>query len=398
MQGELRTIGRYEVVRTLGHGAMGTVYLAEDPMLKRLLAIKVVRAVGEERARALERFKREAEISARLNHPNVVTIYDVGEEPGIGPFLAMEYVEGHSLGRLILDNALDLESKFNVLIQAMRALRAAHRCAIVHRDVKPDNILVSEEGRVKLMDFGIARTMAPRLTSVGEFLGSPAYSAPELLKGQDPTPASDRFAFAATAFELMTGELPHPGENVAAVLNHVLHEPITLPPGVSGPVGAVFRKAMASDPDDRYDSLAEFVEALVDASGLAADIHERLIDTLRQDDHARDVGPIRRMPPRPVPAGKDTGGNRRPAVGTGALRPPTQTMPAIKIELSPQGAEVRSSMPQRPVVPPRYPRDTAPIQPRTLVKWILIVLVVGQVFWWLYPHIQAYLSAVKFGR
>jgi len=160
---------------------MGVVYLAEDPLLKRRLAIKVVRATGEERDQALERFKREAEISAQLNHPNIVTVYDVGEEPSIGPFIAMEYVEGNSLGRFIRDNSLDLETRFGILIQAMRALRAAHRNAIVHRDVKPDNILVAEDGRVKLMDFGIAKTMAPRLTNAGEFLGSPAYSAPELL-------------------------------------------------------------------------------------------------------------------------------------------------------------------------------------------------------------------------
>ena len=186
------TIGRYEIQHVIGQGAMGVVYLAEDPLLKRRLAIKVVRAVGEEREVALERFKREAEVSAQLNHPNIVTIYDVGDEPKMGPFLAMEFVEGQSLGKHIRDGSLDPESSFNVLIQTMRALRAAHRHAIIHRDVKPDNILVGEDGRVKLMDFGIAKTMAPRLTNVGEFLGSPAYSAPELLKGAEPTPSSDR--------------------------------------------------------------------------------------------------------------------------------------------------------------------------------------------------------------
>jgi len=137
-------IGRYQVKRTLGHGAMGTVYLAEDPVLKRQLAIKVVRAVGEERSNALERFKREAEISAQLNHPNVVIIFDVGEDPVHGPFLAMEFVEGCSLGKFVREGSLDLETRFGILIQAMRALRAAHRHAIVHRDIKPDNILVAE--------------------------------------------------------------------------------------------------------------------------------------------------------------------------------------------------------------------------------------------------------------
>jgi len=210
-------IGRYEVKRAIGQGAMGVVFLAEDPLLKRRVAIKVVRATGEEREQALERFKHEAEISAQLNHPNIVTVYDVGEEPSLGPFMAMEFVDGNSLGRFIRDNTLELETKFGILIQAMRALRAAHRHAIVHRDVKPDNILVSEDGRVKLMDFGIAKTMAPRPEGAGEFLGSPAYSSPELLRGAEPTPSSDRYAFAVSAFELLTGQLPHPGANVAAV-------------------------------------------------------------------------------------------------------------------------------------------------------------------------------------
>jgi len=235
-------IGRYRVLRPLGQGAMGVVYLAEDPLLKRNLAIKVVKAVGEARDIALDRFRREAEISAKLNHPNVVTIYDVGEEPGIGPFLAMEFVEGASLARLIKEKTPGLETSFLILVQAMRALRAAHRCAIVHRDVKPENILVGDESRVKLMDFGIARTISSAITSSGEFLGSPAYSAPELLKGGEPTTSSDRFAFAATAFELLTGKLPHPGPTVAAVITHVLHDTPAIPPDMGPEVAGIFLK------------------------------------------------------------------------------------------------------------------------------------------------------------
>ncbi|HEX4846407.1 MAG TPA: serine/threonine-protein kinase, partial [Geothrix sp.] len=233
-----RTIGRYQIVRPIGQGGMGTVYLAEDPLLKRRVAIKVVHVSGAARHQATLRFRREAEISAQLNHPNLVMIFDVGVEEDLGPFLAMEYVEGKSLARHIRDRDLDTETSAKVLIQAMRALRAAHRRAIVHRDVKPDNILLSEEGRAKLMDFGIARTMghmslsperpldfepmasseqaiaqtlALRLTSTGDFLGSPAYAPPEVLRGSEGTPASDRYSFAATAFELLTGKLPHPG-------------------------------------------------------------------------------------------------------------------------------------------------------------------------------------------
>ncbi|MFZ4514274.1 MAG: serine/threonine-protein kinase, partial [Geothrix sp.] len=130
-------IGRYQVLRPLGQGGMGSVYLAEDPLLKRRVAIKVVRVGGATRQKALLRFHREAEISAQLNHPNLVTVFDVGVEESVGPFLAMEYVEGKSLARHIKDKSLDSEAAVRVLIQAMRALRAAHRQAIIHRDVKP---------------------------------------------------------------------------------------------------------------------------------------------------------------------------------------------------------------------------------------------------------------------
>jgi len=378
------SIGRYTVQSILGYGAMGRVYLAEDPVLKRRLAIKVVRAVGEERDLALERFKREAEISAQLNHPNVVTIYDVGEEPKLGPFLAMEYVEGSSLGKLIREGSLEVETCLGILIQAMRALRAAHRHAIIHRDVKPDNILVSEDGRVKLMDFGIAKTMAPRMTAHGEFLGSPAYSAPELLRGEDPTPSSDRFAFAVMAFELLTGQLPHPGNNVAAVITHVLHEEPAIPAGMSGPLGNIFRRALASDPYDRYETLMDFILALIDAYPLDELARGRIEDLFRHDDHAGDIVPIRRTRPRGAPlpdAAPSLGGSGSFQARSTPVRPSpvySQTS-TMKIELD--------------ALPLDNPRSTAsqttkldhtqksPLRPWVLVAWIIVVWIVGTLFW-----------------
>jgi serine/threonine protein kinase len=392
-----RNIGRYQVIRPLGQGAMGTVYLAEDPLLKRRLAIKVVRAIGEERDLALERFKREAEISAQLNHPNVVTIYDVGEEPSFGPFLAMEFVEGHSLGKHIREGSLDPETRLGILVQAMRALRAAHRHAIIHRDVKPDNILVSEDGRVKLMDFGIAKTMAPRLTTQGEFLGSPAYSAPELLKGADPTPSSDRYAFGVTAFELMTGQLPHPGPNVAAVITHVLHEPIVVPKGMSGDVANVFRKALTFDPDERFETLMEFLTALMDAYPLERSARDRVEELFRHDDHAGDIVPLRRSRPR-ASAGVDSSSGTaisRNTGFTGAVRPAlSPTGSAMRIELEPEQTNPGFRPPPVPrnAPTPQSRLDDDGINPKTLLKWILIVLVVGQLAWWVYNYLQPYMS------
>ena len=398
------SIGRYQVKRAIGQGAMGVVYLAEDPLLKRRLAIKVVRASGEERDNALERFKREAEISAQLNHPNIVTIYDVGDEPTLGPFLAMEYVEGSSLGKFVQDGSLDMETRFGILIQAMRALRSAHRHAIVHRDVKPDNILVSEDGRVKLMDFGIAKTMAPRLTSSGEFLGSPAYSAPELLRGNEPTPSSDRYAFAVTAFELLTGVLPHPGSNVAAVITHILMEPPVIPSGMSGDMAKVFRQAMAPDPDERPGSLMEFLLALVDACPLDPVAVNRINELFRHDDHAGDIVPIRRLrtgaafQAEPGPGAGSSGG-RSTAGQSNATRstpgrpiPNYSQVPTIKIELE----EVVPKTPSERTPSQSYRQPSKhgfDLTPMTLVKWFLIVLVGGQVFWWVYGYIRHTLIA-----
>jgi len=412
-----KTIGRFVMDRILGQGAMGVVYLADDPLLKRRVAIKVVRAVGEERDRALARFQREAEISAQLNHPNIVTIYDVGEAPGMGPFIAMEYVEGDNLGKLIRDGFLDLETRFSILIQTMRALRAAHRNAIVHRDVKPENILVAEDGRVKLMDFGIAKTMAPQITHQGEFLGSPAYSAPELLRGSEPTPSSDRYAFAVTAFELLTGQLPHPGNSVAAVITHVLMEPPVFPQGMSGDLAKAFRQALAQDPDERPGTMTEFLVALVDAHPLSDFARERIHEMFRNDDYAGDIVPIRQLRARAAEAGASSGSyttQGRGSGGTGSYgtgsygtagrsgagratagrATPTRPLPSF-----PQPPEMKIELEDKAPTPvpraskSRGRRDTeGDVTPMQLVRWLFFILVFGQIFWWVYHYMQAQIA------
>lgn len=338
-----KQIGRYQVARALGHGGMGSVFLVEDPLLKRRLAIKVVRATGDEREQdlALRRFQREAEIAAQFNHPNVVMIFDVGVDPGAGPFLAMEYVEGQSLAHHILKKDLDIETQLRTLIQAMRALRAAHRAAIVHRDVKPENILLASDGRAKLMDFGIARsftwdgapeggtvnledlpdsqdTQALRLTGTGEFLGSPIYTAPEILKGLQATPASDRYSFAATALELMTGCVPHPGPTLAAILSHTLSEPPLLPPSLQGTIRDVFDRALATDPDHRQATLIDFMEELIDALPQPVALRSRLFAFLNQDENTGVFAPppgryLHDSGPFPAPTRSAGGKKKAPA-------------------------------------------------------------------------------------
>lgn len=381
----LKTIGRYEVDKLIGHGAMGAVYKALDPILERQVAIKIVKASGSERDNALRRFKEEAKISAQLNHPNIVTIYDVGEEPSVGPFLAMELIEGQSLGQLIRENSLELETKLAILIQAMRALRAAHRHAIVHRDFKPDNIQVGKDGRIKLMDFGIAGKMNPEEKRLEGFWGSPAYSAPEFLKSNEPTPSSDRYAFAVTAFELLTGDLPHPGSSAAAVITHTLHHPIVIPHGMPAPMAYLFQKALSPDIEERFENLMDFLVALVDACPLDDGARRRVEELFHHDDHAGDIVPIRRSRMRGHPLSSDSPPfgpkNSSARASGGRITNSTGTSGGIRIELEP------GNMPQPVRTMPIHIKPTqAPsmgMTPGLVIKWILLVLVFGPIVMWL---------------
>ncbi len=400
-----KTIGRYQVIRPIGQGGMGTVYLAEDPLLKRRVAIKVVRVSGNARQQAMLRFRREAEISAQLNHPNLVTIYDVGVEEDLGPFLAMEYVEGKSLGKHIKEKDLDPENSVRVLIQAMRALRAAHRRAIVHRDVKPENILLSEEGRAKLMDFGIARsmghmsltpehpldapplddggqdgyaqTLALRLTVTGDFLGSPAYAPPEVLRGNEGTPASDRYSFAATAFELLTGQLPHPGSGLTAIIIHILQEPVAIPADLPPRLGAVFQRALAVDPDERYTTLPEFMEELIDAMPGPASMRARLFAALGQDDDGSSVSTARfRIPDSlSLADGEDSAPHQTESRSR-------QSQP-VKIALAEDPVE--SYLASRKASGEHQPEGTNWI---SILKWVGLIFLLLQLFWWLAPTLS----------
>jgi serine/threonine-protein kinase len=400
-----KTIGRYQILRPIGQGGMGTVYLAEDPLLKRRVAIKVVRVTGTARHQAMLRFRREAEISAQLNHPNLVTIFDVGVEEDLGPFLAMEYVEGKSLAKHIREKSLDQEAATRVLIQAMRALRAAHRRAIVHRDVKPDNILLGEEGRAKLMDFGIARTMghmslnpedplesplledgeegdyaqtlALRLTVTGDFLGSPAYAPPEILKGGEGTPASDRYSFAATAFELLMNQLPHPGGGLTEIIIHILQEPVALPPNMPLRLGSVFQRALSADPEDRYTTLPEFMEELIDALPGPASMRARLFAFLGQDEDGSSVSTARFR----IPVGMF--GDDSEDSGSHPTNPKVRQSQPVKISLAEDPVE--SYLSSRKTTSETKPERTDWL---SILKWVALAFLLLQLFWWLAPIIS----------
>lgn len=283
MQTEPTTIGRYEVIRALGQGGMGTVYLAQDPLLKRKVAIKVIREGGLDPAQGLLRFQREAEISACLNHPNIITVFDVGQEEHLGPFLAMEYVDGSSLAALIKSRRLDAEASVKLVIQAGRALVAAEASGIIHRDIKPENMLVSRDGRLRLTDFGIARGGETRLTTVGTVVGTPSYTAPEILMGQDATPGSDRYALTITAFELLSGELPFQADSVGATLLRIISNPPAIPQDMDPRLAQVFLKALQKDPAERYPSVVDFLRALLDAAPLPDPVKVRIFASIEED-------------------------------------------------------------------------------------------------------------------
>ena len=293
------TIGRYKVLGTLGSGAMGTVYLAEDPLLKRTLAIKVVRE-GTGDAEVLQRFKREAEVSARLNHPHAITVFDVGEEPDLGPYLVMEFVEGERLSDRIRRAPLPPAEAVGFLLQAGEALAALHALGFIHRDIKPGNFMVGRDGRIKLMDFGIARDESSRLTTTNTFLGTPAYAAPEVVNGAGATVASDQWAFALTAYEMLTGDLPFLGDSVGATLYRIIHhEPVFLEE-LPEETKAVFRRAFEKEPARRPPDLQTFLRDLVEALPLEPALKHGCLARIELlgTERAPGVMPLRPSPPR----------------------------------------------------------------------------------------------------
>jgi serine/threonine protein kinase len=213
-------IGRYRIERVLGRGAMGVVYRAHDPEIDRPVAIKLVRSDlldGEERETYLVRFRREAQVAGRCAHPNIVAIYDYAIHEG-HPFLVMEYVEGESLAQALLRGASFTSGKAcDLVLQVLEALTCAHGLGIVHRDVKPANILLVDKGRVKVTDFGVARIDNAMLTQ-GEFIiGTPSYMAPEQFNGEKVDQRSDLFSTGIVLFELLTGEKLFPGPTFTIV-------------------------------------------------------------------------------------------------------------------------------------------------------------------------------------
>jgi serine/threonine-protein kinase len=260
----LTHLGRYEITGTLGRGAMGIVYQAHDPLIERTVAIKTVACAGltsDETAEFEQRFFREAKSAGRLNHPNIVTIHDVGRSDDLA-FIAMEFLAGRSL-RDILDSGvvLPLERVAEIAAAIADGLAFAHANGVVHRDIKPANIMVLDSGIVKIADFGIALLPSGSLTMVGTSLGSPKYMSPEQVLGQKADGRSDIFSLGAVLYEMLTGRAPFAGDDLNAILYQVLNGAPSLPsrcnPRLPQAFDRIVARAMEKDPDKRYQHAAE---------------------------------------------------------------------------------------------------------------------------------------------
>ena len=291
---ELRQVGKYKVVEKIGAGAMGEVFRAHDPVLGRDVAIKVVLGKLSEDETARERFLREAKAAANLNHPNIVTVYDFGEEGGMA-YMVMELLQGQDLRELLAAGkpAL-LEDKLSMMDQVLDGLAFAHAKGVMHRDLKPGNIHVLPSGQTKIMDFGLARRTEDAAAS-GVVMGTPYYMAPEQVHGDRPTARSDIFSLGGMFYEMLSGRRPFTGSTIPSVLFAVLNrdpEPLgKLVPELATGIAAIVMRALAKDPQARYADAGEMLRALR-LAWLGGDVGQEEAAFAADDPTpARDLGP-----------------------------------------------------------------------------------------------------------
>ena len=266
-------LGRYVLEREIGRGAMGIVYLGRDTAINRSVAIKAIPLASEfsdaELVEARSRFFREAETAGRLNHPNIVTIYDVGEERGLA-YIAMEYLKGHHLSDYARsNNLLEPRKVLDLTGRTAAALGFAHKQQVVHRDIKPANLMFDTGTDVlKITDFGIARLSGAGSTRTGIVLGTPSFMSPEQLEGRTVTGHSDLFSLGVSLFQLLTGQLPFTADSMTGLMQQIAespHPPLrAFRPDLPACVESVIDRALAKNPEDRYDSGAQMAAALDD--------------------------------------------------------------------------------------------------------------------------------------
>ena len=291
--------GRYRIVRKLGSGGMADVYMAEDQQLGRRVALKVLHRRFAEDEQFVERFRREASSAAGLSHPNVVAIFDRGEWDGTY-YISMELVEGRTLKEIVREKGpAPPEAAVDLTLQILRAARYAHKHGVVHRDIKPHNVLIDQDGRVRVTDFGIARAGTSDITETGSVMGTAQYLSPEQAQGRPVDERADLYAIGIVLYELLTGQVPFDADSpVTVALKQVSEMPVPpaeLVPAIPPAIDAVVLHALEKDPDRRWQNADEFIAAL---------------ETARAEPQ--------RMPPPPAAAGRR--GAPQPLVAVGADR------------------------------------------------------------------------------
>jgi eukaryotic-like serine/threonine-protein kinase len=365
--------GRYRILRKLGSGGMANVYLAEDEDLGRRVAIKILNDRYANDEAFIERFRREAKSAAGLSHPNIVSIYDRGEAEGTY-YIAMEVIEGRSLKELILTRgALPVDVAIAYAKQLLEALRFAHRHGIIHRDIKPHNVLVSAEERVKgheprlkVTDFGIARHGASQMTEAGSIMGTAQYLSPEQARGAPVTAASDLYSAGVVLHEMLTGKVPFNGESAIEIamkhVNELPRPPSRLRPEISPELDQIVMRALAKEPEERYQTAEDFIEDL---------------------DRAEAGLPI----------------SRETATAATAIlaAPPPGTTQVLSRDAATRLAPARPEAPaRRPPTYPPYGYDERPPKRRRFFPWLLVLLLLtaaGIAGWYVYNQIQEQLEA-----
>src|SRR5438445_172704 len=352
---------RYKILRKLGAGGMANVYLAEDQELGRRVAIKILDDRHAADEQFVERFRREAKNAAALSHQNIVSIYDRGEAEGTY-YIAMEFLDGRSLKELIITRGpAPVSIAIDYARQILAGLRFAHRHGIVHRDIKPHNVIVDSEGRLKVTDFGIARAGASQMTEAGSIIGTAQYLSPEQARGTQVDQTSDLYSLGIVLYELLTGTVPFTGDTpVEIAMKHISavpEPPSAKRPDIPHDVDLVVMRALAKDPNDRYES-AEEMEADLD----------RLVRGVAVS-HATEESATQIM----KPAGAETAAT----MVAPPRRPPASTLPPR---------------------PPVYYDYEEPIHRRPIWPWLLALLFVigaGVGAYFLYGQIHSQLNANK---
>jgi eukaryotic-like serine/threonine-protein kinase len=367
--------GRYRILRKLGSGGMANVYLAEDEDLGRRVAIKILNDRYANDESFIERFRREAKSAAGLSHPNIVSIYDRGEAEGTY-YIAMEVIEGRSLKELILTRgALPVHQAVAYARQLLEALRFAHRHGIIHRDIKPHNVLVSadergksQDSRLKVTDFGIARHGASQMTEAGSIMGTAQYLSPEQARGAPVTAASDLYSAGIVLYEMLTGKVPFGGDSAIEIamkhVNELPRPPSHLRSEIPPELDQIVLRALAKEPEDRYQTADDFIEDLERV--------EAGLPISRQTSEAATA----------LLAAPLAGGTTEVLPGESATRvAPPATRP--------------QAPPRRPP-PPEYGYEEPPRKRRRFLPWLLVLLLLaaaGIAGWYVYNQIQEQLEA-----